>query len=146
MTSGDKFVWAFPGSKVPPTEWLLDTNNPYGVASHWGATIGGPWPLTGASKSQTGVSDTPGTDLSNLTEYEASDTFRYWILYKSDKADSIWIPLGVLDWDWKGKATLSAGTWTLSGTGNAVDPSGSETLKFPEWAKKVPTDVGWEKI
>lgn len=140
-------VETLPGRKTPSGIWMLDSENPYGSAGHWRA-IGGPWPLlSGGSASDTGVFDSPGMGLSsNRKRVSFDDQFVYFIMYQSDKLDSIWVPIGKLPWSCKGTATKGLTSWsvTVGSTGNSIAPSGSETLDFPEWSNIEPDHLSWE--
>jgi len=154
---GKKQIWTRPAMKTPtPPGWLLDNENPYGSKGFWGAARGGPWTIpAGGSVSDRGIDDSPETGLQG-TRKSAHDRFKYFLLYKSDKADSIWIAIGVLSWWWKGAATKGVSRWSLvpkkstlgwslvaGSAGNSRNPTGSETFDFPEWDHVAPDDLTW---
>jgi hypothetical protein len=69
------------------------------------------------------------------------DEFKIFTLYQSSTADSIWVPLGVLAWNWKGEATRAKTTdpWAMNGVPSfSANPGGGDTLDFPEWTKYYP--------
>lgn len=69
------------------------------------------------------------------------DHFEIYVMYQSSVANSIWVPLGMLPWNWKGEAQRATVTdaWAMHGTPSfAVNPGGSDTLDFPEWTQYYP--------
>lgn len=143
--AGKKQIFTLPGMKVP-SGWVLDNENPYGSVAFWGI-IGGPWPLlSGGSVSDSGISDSPQTPFQGNRK-SSDESFKYFLMYQSDKADSIWIPIGVLEWNWNGVATKGVSGWSLLVTGrapNSVNPVGGETFEFPLWDHVGPNDLTWE--
>ncbi|OGF22537.1 MAG: hypothetical protein A2V63_10210 [Candidatus Eisenbacteria bacterium RBG_19FT_COMBO_70_11] len=69
------------------------------------------------------------------------DAFKIFVMYQSSAAGSLWVPLGVLAWNWKGEARRAStgDPWAMHGTPSwSVNPSGADTLDFPEWSKYYP--------
>jgi hypothetical protein len=142
--SGKKQVWTFAGTKVPPTHVQLDTTNPYSMPGDFHATKGFPQKVTaGTSYTDDYTSDSPGTPLAGTTAKSVHDTFRYFIMYKPDTVDAIWVPVAVADWSWEAEATSAAGAWTLVAKNSSTNPSGSVTTTFPEYKSNVSTNV-WQ--
>ncbi len=97
------------------------------------------------------LSDTPFTDFdayevdilnhvsitnAALTSLSRSDQFETYLMYKSDTADSIWVPLKKMTWHWSGSATKGDDTWSLvegSGDYSSTPPAGNDTIEMPEW-------------
>jgi hypothetical protein len=86
-------------------------------------------------------SDSPASGLTATNQaVSASDNFELYLMYKSDEADSIWVTLSSLTWQWAGQSTrigAPAGpgnTWNAaSGTSlSATGSSNSTTL--PVWS------------
>ena len=108
--------------------WELDVSNPYSSSVTIAASA------TGTLTSD----DSPGDGLAaSRKAVAANDQFRVWILYRPDQPHAIWVPLSVLEWHWKGKATKDAsGTWSLvagSAEGVATSP-GVATTEFPVYS------------
>jgi hypothetical protein len=103
-------------------------------------------PISGAAATLSS-NDSPGSGLNifDALQYSGEDHFRIRVMYKSNAVDSIWVPLGMLDWDWKGQAKRASLTdaWALDGApAFTVDPSGGDNLEFPEWTRYFP-NLGW---
>ncbi|MDH4240100.1 MAG: hypothetical protein OEW48_11095 [Phycisphaerae bacterium] len=88
--------------------------------------------------------DSPSNPLnafSNALKNTGEDKFELYLMYKSNESNSIWVPLGLLTWDWKGEArrTSTSDPWGMHGTPTFTrNPSGSNTDDFPEWDKYFP--------
>jgi hypothetical protein len=103
-------------------------------------------PLSGGTATLTS-NDSPDRPLNNFSALQNSgeDHFKIRLMYKSSAADSIWVPLGMLEWYWKGQAKRASLTdpWAMDGSPTlAVNPSGADNLEFPEWTRYFPT-LGW---
>lgn len=100
-------------------------------------------PLSG-SDATLESNDSPTNPLSafpNALKNTGEDKFELYLMYKSNKSSSIWVPLGLLRWDWKGEArrASTSDSWSIHGTPTFTkDPSGSDTHDFPEWNKYFP--------
>jgi hypothetical protein len=81
-------------------------------------------------------SDQPSVTLAKqFVSATTTQTFQMFLMYKPDDSarSSIWVPLGVLDWNWQGQASRpnTAGTWTLS---NPIAEFSPETsIGYPTW-------------
>ncbi|MBS1328994.1 MAG: hypothetical protein HP043_03220 [Dialister sp.] len=70
------------------------------------------------------------------SQITVNDSFTTWLMFKSSKANSIWIPLRSLDWSWSASMKLDVGvdwTWKLIYAMHSQNPSSSETTVFPQW-------------
>ena len=74
------------------------------------------------------------------------DEFQYYLMYRSDEPDSIWVPIGMLPWSCRGRATRAAAGWNVvaGSTGNSANPAGADCLDFPEWDHVAIDDLVWE--
>ena len=84
--------------------------------------------------------DSPGSPLSSgFKKATASDQFRIYFMYRPDGADSIWVTLKRLDWNWGGETTRvlappGGNTWNPpTGVANSTNPSGTDTTELPTW-------------
>ena len=80
--------------------------------------------------------DSPGQGLSDKKWFSGDDTFTSYWVYKPAGADSIWVALRELHWNWSGAASKDTnGVWTLdSGYPNPpVNPVGVESIMPPTW-------------
>lgn len=141
---GKKQVWTVPGTKVPPTDTQLDTTNPYSQPGDFHATKGFPQKvMAGASYLDDYTSDGPGGPLGGTVSKSYDDHFSYYIMYKPDTADAIWVPVAVARWYWKGQAKLVGGNWTLPVHEAPSNPSGSATTEFPVYSSNVSNNT-WQ--
>ncbi len=74
-------------------KWLLDTHYPY---------------LGLVAEGEIEVDDLPGSDLGELTrELHQYQTFKTFLMFRPSKkagGNSVWVPLKVVEWDWKASA------------------------------------------
>jgi hypothetical protein len=144
VAGGVNQVWTIPGTKVPPPSPQLDTSNPYSLPGDFHATKGFPQKvIAGSSYLDDYTLDSPGGPLAGTTRKSYHDTFNYYIMYKPDTADAIWVPVAVAPWFWLSNAQLNAGTWTLLAHDNAHNPSGSATTNFPTYDSNVSSNT-WQ--
>lgn len=144
-TAAKKQVWTISGTKVPPPE-QLDTDNPYSLPGEYPPCPGFPKKVTaGNSFSDNSTFDSPGTPLAGTKMKSFDDKFKYYIMYKPDKTDAIWVPVGKSEWYCKGKATLndSTGKWSLSSQGGGISSAGVKTTGFPQYTSNAKYNV-WQ--
>ncbi|MBS1329019.1 MAG: hypothetical protein HP043_03345 [Dialister sp.] len=83
------------------------------------------------------ISDSPAVGATEKdSQITVNDSFTTWLMFKSSKADSIWIPLRSLDWSWSASMKLDVGIdweWKLIYAMHDQNPSSSETTVFPQW-------------
>lgn len=99
-----------------------------------------------ASASATWTSnDSPGSPLTaDLRDNTQSRQYRTYFMYRPDGADSIWVTIGRLDWNWAGRSTRTCaagpGGWcAASGVANSNNPAGAASTELPEWTANVST-------
>jgi hypothetical protein len=84
--------------------------------------------------------DTPAfSPFLSDTQLTASDSFQTYLMYQPPGQNSIWVTLGMLQWNWSATATKGTSGWTASGS-NPGNPSGSAGSAVPMWKQKV-TDL-----
>ena len=62
------------------------------------------------------------------------------MMFKPAGPNSIYVPLAVIEWWWKGEATKdAAGNWNpVAGTlGWKTNPNYADTTDHPEWSKNI---------
>ncbi len=73
-----------------------------------------------------------------------TDSFLSYLLYRSEAANSIPVPLSVVSWSWSGSATNNGG-WSLTSSPSSFSPTnclqGSSWPEFPMWKTLWPDDV-----
>ncbi len=155
--AGIKQVFTISGTKVPPTHVQLDTTNPYSYPGDFHATKGFPQKVSaGNSYVDNYTLDSPGSPLVGLRQYR-NDRFKYYIMYKPDKPDAIWIPIAKAEWYWTGEAveipmpvlsgspptiTISK-KWILTSGAGGITSAGASTTEFPEYQSSVVNNQ-WE--
>jgi len=139
LVSGDRTRTLTAGGTVETRSsggaWQLDNTVPYDTAVAIAA---------GASATWTS-SDSPGTPLTaTWTRKTVDQDFRIYFMYKPSGADSIWVTLMRLGWDWAGQTArtgaAAANTWGApTGVSNARNPSGAASTELPTWTSNVST-------
>lgn len=102
---------------------------------------GGQIETIGANDTTTLVSsDNPGQTLDdNYNRITRTDNFNIYLMYKPDGANSIWVTLRKLFWNWggtavKGNAPYPNRGWTRAvGATSAVDPESTDSAELPIW-------------
>jgi hypothetical protein len=86
------------------------------------------------------ASDSPFTELvPAFTLVTRSDIFRMHFMYRPAGTESIWVPIGKLDWFWNGTATRNGNPlvnhgWTgPTNSTFSASPIGSTSSDFPQW-------------
>jgi hypothetical protein len=81
-------------------------------------------------------SDSPGQGVNFSTEaVSVSDNFNRWLMFKPNGGQ--WVPLRVVTWSWGGSGTNIAGSWTLTSSNNAVNPTDTGTTNYPQWTGNI---------
>jgi hypothetical protein len=117
--------------------YVLDDGDPY-----HSQTVTGPATVTFETDDSPGA-DTPGWDLVHMKQ----DKFKMYLLWTPDGSSRV--GLGVVAWNWKGKATKTgssgscAADWTVSDD-DANGGTGTATAAVPAWAKTYPGDIPYE--
>ncbi|NOT46930.1 MAG: hypothetical protein HOP17_04170 [Acidobacteria bacterium] len=93
------------------------------------------------------ATDSPSDGLASLdTSYFVAEDFKYFIFFKPDKANSIWVPVGVADWFWKAEARKVGSNWRIiNGSGGVKGEKGKATRDFPSYNGNA-CDVPWDEI
>jgi len=132
--AGVKRVRAIPGTKVPPPGYSVDSEDPYSPPGYFPPCPGFPTKVAaGASFADSDTLDSPSNPLTGYKLVTIDRWFRYYIMYKPDKPDAIWVPVAKAEWKCVGTATLDVakGTWSLSGDSGGITAAGAVTTEFP---------------
>jgi hypothetical protein len=82
--------------------------------------------------------DSPHTSLDPEDQVvTVNDKFKYYILFKPDTADAIWVPIAKAEWFWSFEAKRGKDGWTLASKGGKVTKKGALTTEFPEYETNV---------
>ncbi len=88
--------------------------------------------------------DSPAAELTNLRQSSSgADSFELYLMYQSSEADSIWVTLSMLTWQWAGATTRigapasTANNWNAA-TGTSLSATASSrTNTLPEWTTNM---------
>ena len=95
--------------------------------------LDGAYPYSGLSYAK----DSPAVRLySTLSKVIVNDSYDMYLMFKSITSGSIYVPIKVTSWGWKGTATKNGTTWTLSDVTNPT-PSTSDTSSYPTWDESI---------
>jgi hypothetical protein len=121
---------------------VLDTTWPYEPVSAQSWT-------TGAAAQQAPgygyANDNPNMSLLKINtvqpqpapvEVDFDETVSTYILFRPKGADSRWVPLQEVNWDYKGTATEKGGNWTMAGTNQHNFPPENVAVQ-PEWTANI---------
>jgi len=94
--------------------------------------------------------DSPHTSLEPEDDLvTVDDHFKYYILYKPDTADAIWVPIAKAEWFWSFQARRGSDGWKLEREAGRISKKGTTTTEFPEYESNVSEndwfDVGKDK-
>lgn len=78
--------------------------------------------------------------LSAYNLVSAADSFQMFFMYRARGPESIWVPIGRLDWFWRGTASRTGGPLNHGWTGptdaaSSMNPSGAPSSTFPQWGQ-----------
>jgi hypothetical protein len=83
-------------------------------------------------------SDSPHTSLDpEDQEVTVNDQFKYYLMFKPDTPDAIWVPIAKAEWFWSFQAKRGKDGWTLASKGGKVTKKGALTTEFPEYETNV---------
>lgn len=125
--------------------WMLDTTYPYEPAPYDPAT-GSPGSYATGSAARTN-SDSPnaGPLTAGYKKYRLEEKFKMFVMFRPPGAHSIFVPLEVVRWYYKGAATRSGTTWTMdAGSASRNANAAVTTTSFPTWTGNVAT-LSWQR-
>jgi len=110
-------------------EWVLDTTYPY---------AGGSW-STGSTERETDDSPCHWLRADMKWLQTNKDEFNMYIMFKPSGSNSIFVPLAVVNWWWKGKGQENGASWDLvvGSDGWSTNPSASDVTTYPVWDKNI---------
>jgi hypothetical protein len=96
--------------------------------------------------------DSPGQGFgTNVQTCSVEDEFKMYVMWKSSKADSIWITLGIFQWSWEGQVTLNpsgqyilvapATRYSNQNLAGKMDPTRITGNDLPTWNGVCPGDM-----
>jgi hypothetical protein len=92
----------------------------------------------GKSFSDKVTSDSPHTALEPEDEVmSVNDHFKYFILFKPDAPDAIWVPVAKAEWFWSARAVKRRGEWKLESKAGKISSPGDVTTEFPLYESNV---------
>jgi hypothetical protein len=82
--------------------------------------------------------DSPHTSLDPEDQtVTVNEKFKYYIMFKPDTVDAIWVPIAKAEWFWSFEAKRGKDGWTLASKGGNVTKKGALTTAFPEYETNV---------
>jgi hypothetical protein len=100
---------------------LLDSNYPYTSAI-------------------TSTEDSPrsGVDPCDYEGVSANDSFTMYLMFKPSGANSLWVPLRQVSWNWSGSAgRFTTCGWILSSASHSTNPTDQDSTDYPTWTGNV---------
>jgi hypothetical protein len=90
--------------------------------------------------------DVPATDLvGDVVSVEIDERFRYYVLFKPELKDAIWVPVAKAEWFWRAAADRRR-VWEMRTTpkpeGGVVGGKGDPTAELPEYDANACL-IGW---
>lgn len=86
--------------------------------------------------------DSPGTELTpDYDLVSRADNFQMYFMYRPRGPESIWVPIGKLDWFWRGTASRTGNPiinhgWTgPTDAASSTAPGGAPSVTFPQWGQ-----------
>lgn len=76
----------------------------------------------------------------NDESFQIDESFKYFILFKPDKPNAIWVPVAKAEWFWKIEVVRQGGEWTVkSGTKpeGKASKKGAAATEFPRYESNV---------
>ncbi len=88
--------------------------------------------------------DNVRTATANRMLITMDEAFAMHVMYLPPGANSAWVPLRVMEWDYSGTAQLINGVWSVVNSNEGFTPS-APTSVHPQW-ERVITGEQWEQI
>jgi monoamine oxidase len=135
-------VWRHPTKTKPHTQLDGDSDSQaaYTAGVYEAKTAAGETLTSGG-----GVDDSPHTELPSLgTVVSVNDQFTYYLMFKPDTDNAIWVPIAKAKWFWKAKATNSDRGWMLSPEKMKPSPE-KKSVEFPLYESNA-ADNEWQDI
>ncbi len=86
--------------------------------------------------------DSPRLELrSSKVEETADESFSIWLMFKPSTPNSIWVPVRKVNWYWKGNAVQSSGSWSLTSSTHATNPSDADSTDHPTWTGNIANSI-----
>lgn len=162
LTHGDQFAvglrlehsTTFPSGVSGTTQWVQTYNifrRYQNLDDSWlrvqGEGVDGTYPYPPAGPGSLNVLiDSPRQQLTGVRNgdiiyswknVKVNDSAKTWVMFKPNTSNSIWVPLTLVNWSWRGDATkLVNGNWEKTDEG-VTGPTINPTLVFPTWNANV---------
>lgn len=85
----------------------------------------------------------PPADWTAFIVGENLETYQAFLMFCSNAAGAVWVPIGILDWGWGGEAANEAGNWGLGEAQNTIHPIGIVSSAFPSWSSNTAAPIQW---
>jgi hypothetical protein len=80
--------------------------------------------------------DLPAVGLSgtNLSSVATNQQFQMFLMYQPSGANSIWVTLQQVNWNWAATIAFANGAWGMpTGTSFSANPTGVRSASLPQW-------------
>ena len=142
-TRADQAVPGFPQQVLDTGEFVLDAGQSASGLPQFNSVNGGVVTIP-ADKEDAGFSlvDLPAVGLqgSTLAAVTVTMQFQTYLMCQPPGANSIWVTLREMDWQWNGTTNLVNGTWgpvTSTDPPFTAKPIGKDTTVLPQWSSFV---------
>jgi hypothetical protein len=84
--------------------------------------------------------DLPAIGLSgtNLSSVATTQQFQMFLMYQPSSANSIWVTLQQVNWNWAATIAFANGAWGMpTGTSFSANPTGVRSASLPQWMNAI---------
>jgi hypothetical protein len=84
--------------------------------------------------------DLPTVGLSggNLSSVTTNQQFQMFLMYQPSGANSIWVTLQQVNWNWAASIAFANGAWGMpTGTSFLANPTGARSTSLPQWPNAI---------
>lgn len=94
--------------------------------------------------------DVPSTELKPLdVSFSVDESFRYYILFKPDKTNAVWVPIARAEWFWKAEAVRKGSAWAFAKNtrpdSGVKGGKGAPSTEFPRY-RSIAGENRWCEI
>jgi hypothetical protein len=129
------FVWA----QIETSDYIKETKNGKVYVCKIPPGLDNFFPYPSNTNTDQSTNDTPSVPLNNIyTEEVISDNFKMYLMWQSNLANSIPVPLGSISWGWIGDAVRDGktGAWILKGGADTASLF-RKSDDFPQWDSTI---------
>lgn len=85
------------------------------------------------------ANDSPGLAFDTNTGVIVDDGYQMYLMFQPTglSVPTIWVPLRVINWSWKGDASFNGSSWVLNSSSNPSNPQAADTTTHPPWTQNA---------